>query len=151
MRYCLCALLRRFRELVDYGYFNDCKLYRVVPGFIVQWGIPKEPADYQKFGEDKIRDDPVKKTNAKGTLTFATSGPNARGSQIFVNLDDNDSLDDQGFSPFGMVTEERMLGAFVRCTEAKQKLDQAAAKQQGNAYFEKMAPELSYIKSAKII
>ena len=69
----LCRARRRFKELVEYGYFSDCKLYRVVPGFITQWGIPKSPSDYQKFGENKIKDDPVRQSNLAGTVTFATS------------------------------------------------------------------------------
>lgn len=91
----LCRARRRFKELVEYGYFSDCKLYRVVPGFITQWGIPKSPSDYQKFGENKIKDDPVKQSNLTGTVSFATSGPDCRGSQIFVNVGDNDGLDEQ--------------------------------------------------------
>jgi hypothetical protein len=90
----LCA--RRFKELLDADYFDGCRFHRVVSDFIVQWGIPGDPGLYRKFGDNKIRDDPVKHTNARGTISFATSGPNARGSQMFINYDNNNSLDDQG-------------------------------------------------------
>ena len=63
--------------MVEYGYFTDIKLYRVVQGFITQWGIPGNPADYQKFGENKIKDDPARQSNLTGTVTFATSGADA--------------------------------------------------------------------------
>lgn len=141
----------RFKELVEYGYFRNCKLYRVVPGFIVQWGIPPSPADWHKFGDNKIKDDEVKKSNLTGTVSFATSGPNCRGSQIFVNVGDNDGLDEQGFSPIGRVTEG--LAAFNACHDCSTyvKLDQGKAKQEGNEYFEQHAPKLSYIKSATIV
>ena len=68
---------KRFLELVKAGYFNNCKLYRVIPDFIVQWGIPADPAEWKKWGEQKIADDPVKVSNTIGTLSFAMSGPSA--------------------------------------------------------------------------
>ena len=105
---------------MEANYFNDCRLYRVVPGFIIQWGIPATPSEYMKWGDNKIQDDPVKVSNSRATLSFATSGPNARGSQIFVNSDKNDGLDEQGFSPFAEVTKGFEL--FSGCQEAKSKV-----------------------------
>ena len=72
------------------------RLYRVVPDFIIQWGIPASPELYRQWGDNKIADDPVKVTNRQMTVSFATSGPNARGSQMFVNLQNNEALDSQG-------------------------------------------------------
>lgn len=89
-------MCRRFADLVDAGYFTDCRFHRVVPGFIIQWGIPADPVAYKKWGDNKIKDDPVRTSNVQQTLSFATSGPDARGSQIFVNLSNNDGLDEQG-------------------------------------------------------
>ena len=91
------ARRRRFRELLDAKYFDGCRFHRYVSDFIVQWGIPADPNLYAKFGDNKIRDDPVLQSNQAGTVSFATSGPNARGSQMFINLNDNESLDDQGY------------------------------------------------------
>lgn len=88
---------RRFLDLVDASYFDEMRIYRVIPGFICQWGIPATPAMWKKWGENKIKDDPVKTSNTRGTMSFATSGPNARGSQVFINYDDSCSqLDSQG-------------------------------------------------------
>ena len=144
MRFDSVARLRRFLDLVEAKYFDNMRIYRVIPGFIHQWGIPADPAEYKKWGDNKIKDDPVKVSNKPMTLSFATSGPDARGSQLFVNLGDNLDLDGQGFSPFAEVTKGFDL--FAGCAEAKSKVDQQSGKEQGQAYFGKF-PELSYWKS----
>mmetsp|Transcript_36846 Transcript_36846/g.83387 ORF Transcript_36846/g.83387 Transcript_36846/m.83387 type:complete len:177 (-) Transcript_36846:24-554(-) len=142
---------KRFKELVEAGYFTDCRVHRAVPGFIVQWGIPSDPQLYLKYGENKIKDDPVKVTNRKGTLSFATSGPNARGSQMFINLDDNASLDGQGFAPFAeVVTPGPAAFTFFEGYD-RNGPDQTKAKQMGNAYLAKDFPKLSYFKKATIL
>ena len=88
---------QRFMDLIDNNYYNEARVYRVIPGFIAQWGIPADPKEYAKWGENKIKDDPVKQSNKKATMSFATSGPDARGSQVFINYDDSCSqLDSQG-------------------------------------------------------
>ena len=121
-------------------------MYRVIPGFICQWGVPASPAEWQKWGANKIKDDPVKVSNTPGTLSFATSGPDARGSQLFINYGQNESLDGQGFSPFATVTSG--MDVAMRFGEAKGKVDQNEAKEKGKAYFSQF-PELSVIKSVK--
>ena len=139
----------RFMQLVDAKYFDNCPLYRNIPDFIVQWGIPANPAEWTKWGANKIKDDPVKHSNTLGTLSFATSGPDARGSQIFINYDDACSqLDGQGFAPFARVVEG--FDVAQRFAEMPRGPDQAAAKRQGNAYFTEHFPQLSYIKSAAL-
>ena len=129
----------------------------MVPDFIIQWGIPADPAAYAKWGDSKIKDDPVRVSNAQGTLSFATSGPDARGSQVFVNLGNNDGLDEQGFAPFGVVEEG--LEAFalmsskvgdIRDASGKGP-DQSAAKSGGNAYLKEKFPTLSYIAAATVL
>ena len=172
-----CACRRRFAELLDAAYFDDCRMHRVVPGFIIQWGIPGDPVAYKRFGDNKIPDDPVKHSNLRGTISFATSGPNARGSQMFVNLGDNDGLDEQGckpppapkpaacgacvncahacaarrhrFSPFAFVDEADMavFDAISGRGEPKAKPDQQEAKVKGNAYLGQFK-DLSYFVSA---
>ena len=137
---------RRFFDLIDANYYDECYVYRVIPGFICQWGVPASPADWQKWGANKIKDDPVKVPNAPGTLSFATSGPDARGSQLFINYGQNMDLDRQGFSPFAAVTSG--MDVALRFGEAQSKVDQNEAKEKGNAYFSQFS-ELSVIKSVK--
>lgn len=142
---------QRFKDLVLAGYFTDCRVHRVVPGFIVQWGIPGDPVLYRKWGENKIKDDPVKISNRKGTLSFATSGPHARGSQMFINLDNNAMLDDQGFAPFAEVVTPGNDAYNFFDGYANAGPDQSRAKDEGNNYLTKHFPKLSYIKSATIL
>src|SRR5438094_7042806 len=95
----------RFYNLVKYGFFTDASFFRVVPGFVVQFGIPAKPAIGRAWAHATITDDPVTQSNAAGTLTFATAGPDTRTTQLFINLRDNTNLDGQGFSAFGKVAE----------------------------------------------
>ena len=94
----------RFYNLVEAGFFKDIALFRMVKGFVVQFGIHGTPLVSSVWREASIQDDPVKTTNARGTLTFATAGPNTRTTQLFINLGDNAMLDKQGFSPIGKIT-----------------------------------------------
>ena len=91
----------RFLELVSQGFFDNAKFFRVLPGFVVQFGLPADPATAPRVSN--LKDDPVTQTNSKGTITFATAGPNTRTTQIFINYGNNAGLDGQGFAPFGEV------------------------------------------------
>src|SRR5581483_8425130 len=95
----------RFYNLVKSGYFKDLAFFRVVPGFMVQFGIHGDPNISAKWREANIPDDAVKGSNTRGTITFATAGPNTRTTQLFINFGNNTFLDGQGFSPFGKVVE----------------------------------------------
>lgn len=94
----------RFYNLVRNHFYDNQPLFRVIPGFVVQWGISGKPPIAKAWQNATIKDDPVKHSNAKGTITFATAGTNTRTTQVFVNLVSNASLDSQGFTPFGTVT-----------------------------------------------
>jgi len=94
----------RFETLVDKAFFDGCRIFRVLPGFVAQFGINGDPEVQAKWRSQNLRDDPVKVTNKRGTVVFATAGPNTRTTQLFVNLNDRNSfLDRQGFSPLGEV------------------------------------------------
>ena len=96
----------RFYNLVKNGYYDGVKFFRVVPGFVVQWGIHGDPSIATTWLKATIPDDPVKESNTRGFVTFAKSGsPNSRSVQLFINLVDNVRLDKMGFAPFGMVLE----------------------------------------------
>ena len=139
----------RFYNLVTSKFFDGTRFFRVVPNFVVQWGIASEPA-MTKTWEKPIQDDPVKTTNARGTLVFAAqSRPNTRTAQMFLNLRDNGRLDQMGFAPFGKVVEgmEFVEQIFPGYGEAP---DQDRITNEGNAYLEKEFPNLDYIKTATI-
>src|SRR5271168_2293939 len=95
----------RFYNLVKNGYFNNAHFFRIVPGFVVQFGLSPNPAINKAWKDANLEDDPVKQTNARGSLSFASAGPNTRTTQLFINLGDNARLDGMGFSPFGTVIE----------------------------------------------
>ncbi len=95
----------RFYNLVKYGFYNGASLFRVVTGFVVQFGLTPTPAVNAAWENAKIFDDPVQGSNVRGTITFATAGPNTRTTQVFINLGDNVRLDSTGFAPFGKVVE----------------------------------------------
>lgn len=140
----------RFYEAVKGGFYNDCRFFRVVPGFMVQFGINGDPATQEKWREANIKDDPVRGSNKKGYVTFATAGPNTRTTQVFINFGDNAFLDKQGFAPFGIVSEGMDK---VEKIESKygEKPNQGAIQSQGNEYLKSKFPDLDYIKKATIV
>lgn len=141
---------KQLRAAVQDGVYDGARFFRVVPGFVAQFGIPGDPTLAEKWRDKTIPDDPVKSSNTRGTLTFATSGPNSRTSQLFINFGDNTRLDGMGFAPLGEVTEgmENVDNIFSGHGE---KPDQAAIQRSGNRYLEAAYPELDYIIKAEIL
>ena len=143
----------RFYNLVKNGYFDDVRFFRVVPGFVVQFGMSGDPAITKVWQRATIKDDPVKGSNTKGTLTFATSGPNSRTTQVFINLKDNARLDSMGFSPFGTVSEgmsvvEQFYSGYGDPPKGPQ---QPRITAEGNAYLDKEFPQLARLIKATVV
>ena len=93
----------RFYNLVKYGFFDGARFFRVMPNFMVQFGINGDPSIQGPWRNANITDEPVTQTNRRGTITFATAGPNSRTTQVFINFRNNAGLDGQGFAPFGEI------------------------------------------------
>ena len=140
----------RFEELVKKGFYNECRFFRVVPGFVVQFGISGDPAVTKEWRTNRIKDDPVTQSNTAGMLTFATSGANTRTTQLFISLADNKRLDGMGFSAFGKVVEGFDVVKQINPDYGEQPL-QPRMEGEGNAYLQKNFPKLDYIKTATIV
>ena len=140
----------RFYNMVQAKYFDEVRFFRVVPGFMVQFGLAADPDTIEKWDQN-IQDDPVLTSNRRGTISFAqTSQPNTRATQFFINLGNNERLDAQHFSPFGKVVEG-MDNVDAIYSGDGEKPDQTAIKTRGNAYLEKEFPRLDYIKTARVV
>jgi peptidyl-prolyl cis-trans isomerase A (cyclophilin A) len=146
----------RFYELVKLRFYNDNYFFRVLPGFIVQWGINGDPKVSKDWSVLTIKDDPPKVSNKRGTVTFATSGPDTRTTQLFINLNDNTRLDQMGFTPFGEVTDgmdaiNKLYSRYGEGAPNGPGPAQDALTDVGNAYLEEHFPSLDRIKTARII
>lgn len=140
----------RFYNLVKNGFYDDLRFFRVVPDFMVQFGINGNPAVQSHWRSANIPDDRVTQSNKRGTITFATSGPNARTTQVFINFADNGDLDRLGFAPFGRVVSGMDVVDAINA-EYREAPDQRAMQAQGNAYLAQRFPRLDYIKQATIV
>jgi peptidyl-prolyl cis-trans isomerase A (cyclophilin A) len=143
----------RFYNLVRARFYDGNEFFRVVQGFVVQFGISGFPAVSKAWQNANIADDPVKASNTVGTITYADAGPNTRTTQVFVNLGDNAAnLDGQGFAPFGKVTAgmavvKKLYGGYDdRPTNL-----QGEIATQGNAFLEKRFPKLDSVIRARVV
>ncbi|HEX5410263.1 MAG TPA: peptidylprolyl isomerase [Terriglobia bacterium] len=146
----------RFFNLVKNGFYSNASFFRVIPGFIVQFGISADPNISAVWHDADIQDDPVKQSNVAGTVTFATAGPNTRTTQVFINLADNKSLDAQGFSPFGTVTDglnvaQSFYSGYGEGAPMGSGPDQQMIQSQGEAYLAAQFPKLDHIRSATVL
>ena len=143
----------RFYNLVKNGYYDNCRFFRVISDFMVQFGINGDPELNQVWYQARIEDDPVKESNTRGYVTFAMSGqPDSRTTQIFINYTDNSFLDAQNFSPFGIVLEGMdVVDSFYNEYKGVPSENQPRIQVYGNEYLNKEFPKLDYIKSAAIL
>jgi peptidyl-prolyl cis-trans isomerase A (cyclophilin A) len=145
----------RFYNLVKNGFYNNTRFFRVISGFMVQFGINGDPSISSRWRSARISDDPVQKSNARGMITFATAGPNTRTTQVFINFADNSMLDKQGFAPFGQVISgmnvvDALYSGYGEGAPSGAGPEQGRVQSEGNAYLTSQFPKLDYIKSATI-
>lgn len=146
----------RFYNLVKGGWYDGVRFHRVLEGFVAEWGIHDDPYVNAVWRKRLLVDDPVTQTNTRGRVTFSRSGPNSRTTQVFVNLGDNRSLDDQGFAPFGEVVQgmevvESLYSGYGDGPPRGEGVYQAMAIARGGAYFDEEFPELDRIESASLV
>ncbi len=150
------AAADRFHELVWIRYFDQGRFFRVLPGFIAQFGVNKDFNVHDKWRVNFIPDDPRKQDNKRGTLAFAKSGPATRATEIFINLADNAILDDQGFVPFGKIVEgmdvpDKLYSGYGELGPEGKGPDAGRIEEEANEYLVPRFPKLDYIKSAKYV
>ncbi|MCA9503008.1 MAG: peptidylprolyl isomerase, partial [Myxococcales bacterium] len=146
----------RFYNLVDIGFYDDVAFFRVIDGFMAQFGLHGRPAVSARWGREAIRDDPVVESNKRGMVTFAkTARPHSRTTQLFINLSDNPNLDQQGFAPIGRVVEGMdVVDAIFKIGEGAPRGHGPAQQQMrrvGNVYLRNRFPKLDYVTRAEIV
>jgi peptidyl-prolyl cis-trans isomerase A (cyclophilin A) len=140
----------RFYNLVRHGFFTNASFFRVVPNFVVQFGLNADPAVNKAWADADIKDDPVVQTNSRGRLVFATAGPGTRTTQLFINFGNNGRLDGMGFAPFGEVVEGMDVVDKIYPAYGEQP-SQDLITNQGDAYISKNFPKIDKIKLAKVL
>ncbi|HZE97614.1 MAG TPA: peptidylprolyl isomerase [Planctomycetota bacterium] len=147
----------RFYALVKNAYFDEVVFFRVIAGFMAQFGIHPSPDVNAAWRNATIQDDPVTQSNTRGMVTYAKRGPNTRTTQIFINFSDkNDRLDPDGFSPFAKIVEgmdvvDALYNGYGEGAPRGRGPDQGRLQAEGNEYLKREFKELDYIKTARIL
>lgn len=147
----------RFYELVEKGFYDDSRFFRVIKGFVAQFGLNKDPQQNQLWAQMQILDDPSRQPNTRGSVTFAKRGPNTRTTQMFINLKDNPMLDGQGFAPIcrvsdaGMEVVDKLYNQYGEGIPNGNGPEQAKIMAMGNEYLIRNFPQLDSIKTAKVV
>jgi cyclophilin family peptidyl-prolyl cis-trans isomerase len=145
----------RFYNLVKNGFYDDNRFFRVISGFMVQFGINGNPQVSTPWRNAQIKDDPVKQSNKRGFITFATSGPNSRTTQVFINFGDNSRLDGMGFASFGQVSSgmnvvDQLYADYGEGAPSGRGPNQGRIQGEGNAYLTRDFPNLDFVRKATI-
>lgn len=146
----------RIFNLVRIGYYQDVALFRVIDGFMAQFGIHGEPEVNEAWRNAEIPDDEVTRSNTRGKVTFAMAGPDTRTTQLFINFADNSTLDDQGFSPVGEVVDgmdvvDSIYDGYGEGAPRGDGPDQGRLQQEGNDYLQQEFERLDYIEDASLV
>jgi cyclophilin family peptidyl-prolyl cis-trans isomerase len=147
----------RLHQLVLAGLFNDSRFFRVVPGFVAQFGIPGNPKIAQVWRTKTIADDPVVQNNRRGFISYAMTGPNTRSTQLYINMADNSRLDTQGFVPIGQVVEgmevvDKLYSGYGETSGGGMRGGkQAKLFEEGNAWLDREFPKLDKLVKATLI
>jgi len=146
----------RFHELVRNRFFDQARFFRVLPGFIAQFGVHRDFNVQATWRNLFIVDDPQKEKNLRGTLAFAKSGPNTRATEIFINLADNRALDDQNFVPFARIVQgieviDKFYAGYGEMRPEGKWIDRARVEEETNEYLVQRFPKLDYITKAQIL
>jgi cyclophilin family peptidyl-prolyl cis-trans isomerase len=146
----------RFYNLVKNGYYDDVRFFRAIAGFMVQFGINGDPAVNNAWRNARIAPDPVKQSNKKGLITYAMGAtPDTRTTQVFINFQNNASLDKMGFAPFGEVVKgievvDKLYTGYGEGAPRGSGPEQGRLQMEGNTYLKKDFPKLDYVKKATI-
>ncbi len=149
----------RFYNLVKNGFYDNARFFRVISGFMVQFGINGDPALNTVWRNSRIPRDPIKESNTRGYITFAMqggpTGPDTRTTQVFINFGNNANLDGSGFAPFGKVSKgmdvvDKIYSGYGEGAPSGKGPEQERTQAEGNAYLTKDFPKLDYIKKATI-
>ena len=145
----------RFYNLVRSGFYDGVRFFRVMPGFMAQFGIHGDSAVTAAWRERRIQDDLVRRTNVRGMVSFATAGPGTRTTQVFINYGNNDRLDAMGFAPFGQVVEgmdvvDKLYGGYGEGSPAGHGPDQYRLNIEGEKYLARQFPKLDKITKATV-
>src|SRR5881397_3863288 len=146
----------RFYNLVRSGYYDGVRFFRVIPGFMAQFGIHGGPTVSAIWRDRRIPDDPVRQSNVRGMISFATAGPSTRTVQMFINYRDNSRLDGMGFAPFGRVVEgmdvvDRLYAGYGEGAPQGRGPQQDRIQAEGNAYLGREFPKLDSVRRARVV
>ena len=146
----------RFYNLVKNGFYDGTCFFRVISGFMAQFGIHGDPKISATWRQERIQDDPVKQSNTRGYISYAMAGPNTRTTQLFINYADNSRLDQMGFAPIGRVSEgqdvvDRLYAGYGEGAPRGKGPDQGRMQMEGREYLTKDFPELDCITKATIV